>query len=159
MTTRRKTEIFGVGQPLETLPQDVLPTGMDVLRFYGHLCMEKMSTKTSPEPSISCKQRTSSNSLTCNDSEGGGCTDTSPCLVASIIKPWTLAGFKTISGKSVKIKVLKLIKTHKLLKKQKRILDANSMGKKLAEFQNEVKQLFDIGVKDLEDVIMKDRFR
>ena len=159
MTTRKKTELFAIGQPLEMLPSSVLPTAEDILRKYGHILSENKGHRSSIETLVGCKQKTGSRSLTCTHTELGGCHASNPCLVAALINPWFRSGFPTISAISVRDKVCKLIKNYIHLKKQSRVLSSTSMNNRVTEFNNEVKKLFDIGVKNLEEAIKIDRFR
>lgn len=97
MTTRKKTELFAIGQPLEMLPSSVLPTAEDILRKYGHILSENKGHRSSIETLVGYKQNLYSHRV-----RRMPCIK--PCLVAAIINPWFRSGFPTILAISVRDK-------------------------------------------------------
>jgi len=86
------------------------------------------------------------------------CTSTKPCVLRAVKSPWLKAGFSTIEDRSIVNRIHRIdekwVKMNKNKnKKTKAFLDSQN------EYSEELKGLFNIAVKDIEDKISMDRIR
>ena len=153
--------MLGVGQPLEAFHSQQLPTQLDVLKRYSnmefveHTSNQKMKRT---EKIFACERESGTRNLACGSELG--CTIEKPCLVAEVEILWRKAGFPTVSGSAVRERILKLVNEQKLLKKSVRLAKKkDAKEEKIQKFEKDNNKLFDIGVKNLEELVKNDRLR
>lgn len=150
---------FIVGKVEDHIPDSVLPTNRDILKYLLYRKQEKLKTsKKSPPlmPILSCKLSPKLEALC---SREDGCLSTEDrCIVGSLKEIWRKAGISTMADNSIQNKLIKLNDAYNNILKH-RSKTSPKAEKDRQDFDKYLDTLFDIAHKDAETSISNDRLR
>ena len=161
-TTRKKTEIFLIGQSESSLPSNgKLPLTSDVMKYFFYRRNLPEFKSRPPSSAVCCPLKTKSQDASCFElggccSEGQG--EGTKCVVAKVKCSWLMSGLPVIKDQNITRKILKIFERHRTLVKSKSKLTKCEDQKREA-FKEEMSSLFDISAADVVAQINKDRLR